>query len=81
MNNKRVSNNRFLNCPARMDDGRHFTNYCNNTSMNVKIRKDNNLKKDSNAYRKYLIENAEKLMKKNKEDMNKINSCLCHKLN
>ena len=81
MDNKKVSNNRFLNCPARMDDGRHFTNYHNNTGMNIKIHKDNNLKKDSNTYRKFLIENAQKLMKKNQDDMNNINSCLCHKLN
>ena len=81
MNNQKVSNNRFLNCPARMDDGRHFTNYSPNVNINTKIQNDNNLKKDSNAYRKFLINNAQKLMKKNQDDMNNINSCLCHKLN
>ena len=80
MNNQKVSNNRFFNCPARMDDGRQFTNYSPNVSINTKIQDENDVKKDSNAYRKFLIENAKNLMKKNQEDMNNINSCLCNNL-
>ena len=76
--NKKVSNNRYLNCPARMDDGRHFTNYEQNMKTNKTIENKNNIKQDSNAYREFLIKNAKTLMQQNKDEMNRLNSCLCN---
>ena len=35
---KKTSNNKYFNCPPRMDDGRHFTDYRPNDRVNNLIR-------------------------------------------
>lgn len=51
------------NCPARMDDGRHFTNYGPNCNLNMSIQSDNSIL-SSYEYRQFLINNGNKLMNK-----------------
>ena len=61
MNCYRTNNNKFFNAPPRMDDGRHFTDYRPSCDVNNSIRNGNNLT-NSFLYRKFLTENAEKLI-------------------
>ena len=61
----KTSNNKYLTCPPRMDDGRHFTDYRPNYFINNMIRMPNNIT-SSYDYRQFLIHNAEKLMKDNR---------------
>ena len=62
----KTSNNKYFDCPPRMSDGRHFTDYRPNCHVVDLLRADNNI---SNSYqsRKFLQENAVTLMDKNRE--------------
>jgi hypothetical protein len=55
--------NRFwpLKCPAKMEDGRHSTNYMNARVFNQKIRDINKIN-SSAEYRHFLQKNAEQIM-------------------
>ena len=66
---KKVSNNKFFGCPARMDDGRHFTDYRPNCHVNNIIRNENQIM-NSFDYRMYLTQNATQIM-----DMNRKAAC------
>ena len=77
LSNKRVTNNKYHNCPARMDDGRHFTNYLPNVSINEQLQNNNNIHSDSDKYREFLTKNAESIIKNNQHEMNVLNSCVC----
>jgi hypothetical protein len=57
----KTSNNKFFDCPARMDDGRHFTDYRPNSYVNDLIRYSNKVMSSYNA-RQFLQANATKLM-------------------
>jgi hypothetical protein len=46
----KTSNNKYFDCPARMDDGRGFTDYRPNSTVNDMIRYSNNIM-GSNEYR------------------------------
>lgn len=59
---ERASDNRVFNCPPRMDDGRHFTDYRPRCMANFVL---NNESLNSFEYRQYLINNADAIMKKN----------------
>ena len=61
----KTSNNKYFNCPPRMDDGRHFTDYRPNAYVNSLVRYGNNVMTNNEAYRKFLIKNANELMKVN----------------
>ena len=60
----KTSNNKYFNCPARMDDGRHFTDYRPNTYVNSLVRYGNNVMTNE-SYRQFLIKNANELMRVN----------------
>ena len=40
---KHTSNNKYFDCPPRMDDARHFTDYRPNRDVNNKIRHNNKI--------------------------------------
>ena len=61
MSNYKTTNNKFFNCPPRMDDARHFTDYRPNCHVNNLLRT-NNAIMNSHEYRMFLTHNAEKLM-------------------
>ena len=70
----KTSNNKYFNCPPRMADGRHFTDYRPNSYSNNLIRMSNNII-GSYDYRQYLINNAGKLMQDNRLYVNEKNGC------
>ena len=57
----KTSNNKYFDCPARMDDGRAFTDYRQSSTVNDMIRYSNNIM-GSNEYRQFLIHNAVNIM-------------------
>jgi hypothetical protein len=63
MNNtcNKTSNNKYFDSPARMDDGRIFTDYRPNHTVNDMIRYSNNIM-SSYEYRQFLINNGAKIM-------------------
>jgi hypothetical protein len=69
----RVSNNKQFNCPPRMDDGRHFTDYRPRCLTNYMFPKDVPI--NSYEYRQYLILNAEKLMESKRIAAYEQNAC------
>lgn len=70
----RTSNNKYLNCPARMADGRHFTDYRPSYVVNNLMRYENNVFNDYD-YRQFMIHNATNLMKVNSEYAHMKNKC------
>ena len=65
-NCNKTSNNKYFNCPARMSDGRHFTDYRPNCYVNNLLRY-NNKTMSNYDYRQFLINNGSELMKINKD--------------
>ncbi len=57
----RVSNNKYPDCPAIMDDGRAFTDYRSSCFMNNMLKVKNNIR-NSYEYRQFLIRNGEQVM-------------------
>jgi hypothetical protein len=79
MNNtcNKTSNNKYFDCPARMDDGRIFTDYRSTYSVDDMIRYSNNVM-GSYDYRQFLIHNGENIMQINKnytKNKAECNSC------
>ena len=68
------SNNKYSQCPARMADGRHFTDYRPTDFINDLIRADNNISNSLN-YRVFLQQNANALMDKQREIACAVNCC------
>jgi len=60
------SNNKFPACPALMEDGKMFTDYRAHKLADLELAKLNNIN-DSQQYRLFLQENADVIIKKNKE--------------
>ena len=58
------SNNIHFNSPALMDDGRNYSSWQQDAVCNDNIKKDANIKSNAD-YRKYLINNADKIIKIN----------------
>ena len=56
----RTTNNKHFNCPPRMDDARHFTDYRPNCHINNLVRA-NNAIMNSHEYRMFLSNNAENI--------------------
>lgn len=69
---ERASDNRFNNCPPRMDDGRHFTDYRPRCMSNFVM---NNEQLSSFEYRQYLIKNTDSIMRRNSIAAYKANAC------
>ena len=58
------SDNKFgecCKCPAKMNDGRLFTNYLPNSTLNSYVKKVNNITSE-NDYRQFLQKNGSKIM-------------------
>lgn len=73
----KTSNNKYFDCPARMDDGRTFTDYRSSSTVDDMIRYSNNVM-SSYDYRQFLINNANNIMKVNSQystDKVSCNSC------
>ena len=70
----KTSNNKFFGCPARMSDGRNFTDYRPDCHVNNLIRQ-NNSTYNSFQYRMFLTHNAEKLMNLNRTYACEKNCC------
>jgi len=62
----KTSNNKYFDCPARMDDGRTFTDYRPSNSVDDMIRYSNNVM-SSYDYRQFLIHNAVNIMNINNQ--------------
>jgi hypothetical protein len=56
----KTSNNKYFDCPARMDDGRSFTDYRPSSDVDNMIQYSNNIM-SSYEYRQFLIHNADKI--------------------
>lgn len=70
----KTSNNKFFDCPPRMSDGRHFTDYRNTRYVNNMTRIQNDIQGSYN-YRVFLQNNARKLMKVNRRYNQQKNGC------
>ena len=70
----KTSDNKHLQCPPRMADGRHFTDYRPSNFINDLIRADNNIS-NSLHYRVFLQENADSLMDRQRQIACKLNCC------
>lgn len=69
-------NNSYANrdCPPIMQDGRHVTDYRPSCEVHSSIRYHNNLT-DSNQYRQFMMNNAEKIMDMERSHWSKVRSC------
>lgn len=70
----KTSNNKYLQCPALMEDGRIFTDYRPSTYVNDMIRFGNNIQ-SSYEYRQFLIHNANNIMTVNSRYTDKKLGC------
>lgn len=70
----RPSNNKFYNCPPRMDDGRHFTDYRPRCATAFQDKVSNTMM-SSYEYRVFLMNNASDLIKKNATEAYVRNRC------
>lgn len=70
----KTSNNKYLDCPPRMSDGRHFTDYRPSCHTNNLIRA-NNAVMNSYEYRLFLTRNANKLIELNRNYACQKNCC------
>lgn len=70
----KTTDNKYFNCPPRMDDGRHFTDYRSNCHFNNLVRA-NNAIINSHDYRMFLSSNARKLMDLNRSYASQKNGC------
>lgn len=68
MNNtcNKTSDNKYFDCPARMDDGRVFTDYRPSYHVDDMIRYSNNVM-GSYEYRQFLIHNGTNIMRVNSD--------------
>lgn len=70
----KASDNKYFDCPPRMADARHFTDYRPNCVINNLIRAQHNTK-NSFEYRNFLKSHANDLMKNNYEFSYSMNGC------
>jgi hypothetical protein len=70
----KTSDNKHLQCPARMSDGRSFTDYRSSNYINDLIRADNNIS-NSLHYRVFLQGNADSLMDRQRHIACQLNCC------
>jgi hypothetical protein len=62
----RTTNNKYFDAPARMNDGRTFTDYRASSSVDDMIRYSNNVMSNY-EYRQFLINNADEIMDVNRK--------------
>ena len=78
----KTSNNKYFDCPARMDDGRLFTDYRPSTTVDDMIRFSNNVM-SSYDYKQFLIHNATNIIIVNRqyiEDKANCSDCTAKKI-
>ena len=68
----KVSNNKYQKCPARMDDGRHFTDYRPNCYLDTLVSIPS---KSNYEARQFMIHNGSDIMKANYQNAYQKNSC------
>jgi hypothetical protein len=74
----KTSNNKYFDSPARMDDGRAFTDYRQSNSIDNMIRVSNNISSNY-EYRQFLINNAKKIININNEyTLSKVGNGSCN---
>ena len=74
----KTSNNKYFESPARMDDGRAFTDYRPSSSVDDMIRYSNNVM-GNYAYRQFLIHNADNIINiNNKYTQDKVGNGQCN---
>lgn len=56
-----MSDNKYYFCPPLMSDGRHITNYVQNSVMNEYVKHKYGII-DNNVYRTFLQQNADRIM-------------------
>lgn len=71
---ERPSNNKFFNCPPRMSDGRHFTDYRPRCTQQFQDKISNKLM-SSYEQRMYLTANADELIQVNARNAYMTNRC------
>jgi hypothetical protein len=71
---ERPSNNQYFNCPPRMADGRHFTDYRPRCSQQYQDKITNKLM-SSYEQRMFLTANADELIKMNAHNAYMMNRC------
>jgi len=71
----KTSDNKFFDCPPRMSDGRHFTDYRTSCQVNDLLKVDNRIS-NSYQYRLFLQENANTIMDRNREIACAKNCCM-----
>lgn len=74
MNCNRTTDNKHFDCPPRMADGRHFTDYRPECYVNDLIRADNGVNNNF-QWRNFLTQNAEQLMDLNRQHACQKNCC------
>lgn len=79
MSNNKISNNKYFDCPALMNDGRTFTDYRPVSFVENELQFSNNIN-NSYEYRQFLIKNASKIIDMNNNYNNKLNGCSEHKV-
>jgi hypothetical protein len=62
----KTSDNKHFDCPPRMDDGRHFTDYRPSCHVNDLLKNDNAIS-NSFQYRQFMTHNAETIMDKHRQ--------------
>ena len=70
----KTSNNKYSDCPPRMSDGRHFTDYRPSNTAELLLAADNKLH-NSFQQRQFLQSNGENLMNMNRQVAVKNNGC------
>ncbi len=70
----KTSNNKYFECPPRMDDGRHFTDY-RPSALVMHMAQYDNGKMSSHDLRQFLIDNASDIMEANRYTAIKKNGC------
>jgi len=70
----KTSDNKFFDCPPKMSDGRHFTDYRPNCHLNNNLRTNNKLV-NSFEYRRFLQNRGMDLMKINQSIAYEQNGC------
>jgi len=70
----KTGDNRYNDCPPRMADGRHFTDFRPNCTINNLMRLQNKVA-NSYEYRMFLTRNAEDIMTINNQYVSDKNAC------
>ena len=70
----KASDNKHFDCPARMADGRHFTDYRPNCHLNNNLRT-NNMLENTFDYRRFLQRRGHEMMELNRSSAYEQNGC------